>query len=88
MPVRAIPDPTPVPNLTFHNLGVVQRKHDVWAEDIYALELDNEIVPVPFSQFFLSMDKVLCRYWPQKTNPVDQYVIPDIYIPVVIKICS
>ncbi len=35
---------------------------------------------------FLSPDYVLCRYWPQKTEPVEQYVIPEIYVSVVLKL--
>ncbi len=72
------------------NFGIEQRKHDVWAKVIYALESGDETslprLPVPFSQFFLSMDKVLCRYWPQKTDSVEEYVITEIFAPVVLKL--
>ncbi len=89
-PVVAITDPSPVPSFTLHELGIAQRKHDIWAKVIYALESGNETslprLLVPFSQFFLSMDKVLRRYWPQKTDSVEQYVIPEIFVPVVLNI--
>ncbi len=59
-PVGAITDPTPVPNFTLHELGIAQRKHDVWTKVIYVLESGDETslprLPVPFSQFFLSMN--------------------------------
>ncbi len=52
---------------TLHELAAAQREHDVWRKVIYALESGDETqllsLPVPFSQFFLSEDKVLCRYW-------------------------
>ncbi len=38
----------------------------------------------PFSQFFLSRNIILCRYWPQKSVPIEQFVIPDRYAPVVL----
>ncbi len=41
---------------------------------------------MPFSQIFLSQDNVICRYWPEKTEPVEQYVIPETCIPVVLKL--
>ena len=50
-----------------HELANAQRQHDVWSKVIYALESGDEStlpkLPVPFTQFFLSLDKVLCRYW-------------------------
>ncbi len=33
-PVGTITDPTPVPSFTLHELGIAQRKHDVWAKVI------------------------------------------------------
>ena len=29
---------------------------------------------------------MLCRYWPQKANPVPQFVIPMVYVPVILKL--
>ena len=46
---------------------------------MYVLESGDQMglpdLPVPFSQFFLSSEGVLCRYWPSKKNPIAQYVI-------------
>ncbi len=51
----------------------------------YVLELGDEIdlsgLPVPLSQFFLSQDRVLCRYWQQKPVSVEQLVIPEKLVP-------
>ncbi len=57
---------------------------------IYALESGDEtaltLFPVPFSQFFLSPDKILCRNWPNKKQPVNQVVIPESLVPAVLRI--
>ncbi len=42
--------------------------------------------PIPFSQLFLSQDKVLCRYWAEKAETVEQFGIPEIFVPVVLKL--
>ncbi len=48
----------------------------MWKRIIYALKSGDETdlpkLPVPFSQFFLSREKILCRYWPQKPVPIEQ----------------
>ena len=82
---------TPVTkNFTIHDLANAQRQHDVWKKVIYALESGDETnlpnLPIPFSQFFVSQDGVLCRYWPQKTDPIPQFVIPESYIPRVLEL--
>ncbi len=43
-------------------------------------------LPVPFSQFFLPEDKVLCRYWAHKKKSVAQVVIPEYYVPAVLQL--
>ncbi len=43
-------------------------------------------LPVPFSQFFLSEDKVLCRYWAHIKETVAQVVIPEYYVPAVLQL--
>ncbi|RUM30633.1 MAG: hypothetical protein DSY32_02035 [Aquifex sp.] len=82
--------PTPVQNFTIGELAKAQRQHDIWSKVIYALESGDELMvpdlPVPFAQFFLSPDGVLCRYWPLKKEPVAQFVITESYIPVVLKL--
>ena len=90
--VGAVTDaPSPVKNFATQDLAKAQRQHDVWGKVIYALESGDELdlppLPVPFSQFFLSPDGVLCRYWPQKRDPVTQFVIPEVYVPVVLQLC-
>ncbi len=72
--VGAITGPQPViNNFSFPELLAAQRQHDVWSKVIYTLELGDETtlpsLPIPFKQFFLSEEKVLCRYWPNKKNP-------------------
>ncbi len=60
----------------------------MWGKVIYTLESGDEItlpsLPVPFSQFFLSQDGVLCRYWPCKNQYVVQFVIFECYVPAVL----
>ncbi len=41
---------------------------------------------MPFSQIFLSPDRVLCRYWPRKKEPVAQFVVPECYVPAVLNL--
>ncbi len=41
-------------------------------------------LPVPFSQFFLSSNGVLGRFWPSKRQPVEKYVIPETMVAVVL----
>ncbi len=36
------------------------------------------------SQFFLSPDRVLCRYWSRKRESVAQFVEPECYVPAVL----
>ncbi len=43
-------------------------------------------LPVPFSQFFLSEDKVLCRCWAHKKESVAQVVIPKYYVPALLQL--
>ncbi len=75
-------------NFSLHQLAAAQRDHYVWKGVIYALESGDEtplpLLPVPFSQFSLSSDRVLCRYWPSKRHPVEQYVIPEPLTPTVL----
>ena len=41
---------------------------------------------IPLSQFFLDRDGVLCRYWPNKRSVATQFVIPEVYVPTVLKL--
>ncbi len=81
IPVGAVTDSTAIPNFNIEELYAAQRDHHMWKRVIYALESGDETdlpkLPVPFSHFFLSRDKILCRYWPQKPVPVEQFLIPD-----------
>ncbi len=81
-------DPTPVENFSLQQLADAERKHDVWKAVIYALESGDGTalpsMPVPFSQFSLSSDGVLCRFWPSKRHPVEHYVIPETLVPAVL----
>lgn len=81
-------DPTPVENFSLHQLAVAQREHNVYKAVIHALDSSNETslppLPVPFLQFFLSSDGVLCRFWPSKRQPVEQYAIPEAMVPAVL----
>ncbi len=56
---------------------------------IYALESGDEttlpLLPVPFSQFFLSPGKILCRNWSNKKLQVNQAVIPEFLVPAVLR---
>ncbi len=57
---------------------------------MFGLESGDEAslppLPVPFSQFFWSPDRVLCRYWPRKKEPVAQFVVPECYVPAVLNL--
>ncbi len=81
-------DPPAMPNFSLQQLAGAQRNHDVWKAVIYALESGDETtlpsLPVPFSQFSLSSDGILCRFWLSKRNPVEQYVIPEALVPTVV----
>ncbi len=46
---------------------------------------ETSLPPLPVS-FFLSSDRVLCRYWPRKKEPVAQFVVPECYVPAVINL--
>ncbi len=56
---------------------------------IYALKSGDEttlpLLPVPFSQFFLSPEKILCRNGPNKKHQVNQAVIPESLVPAVLR---
>ncbi len=83
-------DTPPVTNFSLQDLDTAQREHDIWAKVIYAFGSGDEATfsrfTIQFSQFFLSQDNILCRYWPEKTELVEQYVIPETYVPVVLKL--
>ncbi len=82
-------NPPPLENFSLPELATAQRDHGLWRHVIYALESGDEStlphLPVPFSQFFLSPDRVLCRNWPGKRSSVDQLVIPDTLVPAVLR---
>ena len=77
-----------IDNFSFADLAEAQRKHDLWQRVIYALESGDDTnlpsLPIPFNQFFLSEEKVLCRYWPAKKSGVVQYVVPECFVPAVL----
>ncbi len=81
--------PPPLENLSSTDLTKAQREHDLWRHVIYALESVDEstlpLLPVPFSQFFLSPDKVLCRTWCNKKHRVNQVVIPESLVSTVLR---
>ncbi len=80
-------DSTPVENFSLQQLAA-QGDHAVWKTVIYVLERGDETslspLSVPFSQFSLSPDRVLCRYWPSKRHPVEQYVMHEPLTPTVL----
>ncbi len=84
--------PSQIENFTLHDLAAAQRQHDVWSKVIFALESGDETslppLPVSFSQFVLSPDRVLCRYWPRKKEPVAQFVVPECYVPAMLNVES
>ena len=90
VPIGAVKGADLLENFSIHELGIEQRKHDVWGKVIYALESGDEtslpVLSVPFPQFFLSADRVLCRHWSQKTKVVEQFVIPEVFVPTVLKL--
>ncbi len=81
---------TVIENFTLHELAAAQREHDVWRKVIYALESGDETqlpsLSVPFLQFFLSENKVICRHWAHKKEFVAQVVIPEYSVPVILQL--
>ncbi len=81
---------SPVENFSLLELRTAQREHDVWKGVIYALESGDETalpaLAVLFSQLSLSPDGVVTRFWPSKRHPVEQYVIPDAFVPTVLQL--
>ncbi len=81
-------NPPLVKNFSLQQLADAQKEHDVWKAVIYGLESGDETalppLPVPLLQFSLSSDGVLCRFWPSKRHPVEQYVIPETLVPAVL----
>lgn len=90
--VGGVVEQTPtIQNFSLHELANAQRQHDVWSKVIYALESGDETTlpktHVPFSQFSLTKEKVLCRCWTSgKRDPVTQLVIPESHVPVVLSL--
>ncbi len=86
IPIGAITNSDVLRNFTSPELHLAQREHPVWKKVIYALESGDEKnlpdLPVPFSQFFLLEDSLLCKSRPTKPVPIDQLFIPDKYVPV------
>ncbi len=79
--VGPVTDTWPIAKFNLKDLCNAQREHHIWEKVIYSLDSGDETqlldMPIPFSHFFLSQDKVLCRYWSQKPVPVEQLVIPE-----------
>ncbi len=77
-----------VQNISPHELINAQRQCDLWSKLRYALESGDESnlpkLPIPFSQFFLSQEGVVCRYLPHKYEPVSQLVIPESHGPTIL----
>ncbi len=82
--------PSQIENFTLQDLAAAQRQYDVWSKVIFALESGDETslppLPVSFPQFFLSPDRVLCRYWPRKKEPVSQFAVPEKLVPAVLNL--
>ncbi len=64
--------PSQIENSTLQDLAVAQHQHDVWSGHIhFGVGWWNKspvTTCVFFSHFFLSPDRVLCRYWPRKKD--------------------
>ncbi len=77
-------------NFSLDKLRVAQHSHDIWSRIIYALESGGgrylPALPVSFRQFFLSDERVLCRYRPSKKQAVAKFVVPERFIPTVLKL--
>ncbi len=88
--IGAITNSEVIRSFTSPEFHSAQREHTVFKKVIYALESGDEKnlpdLPVPFSQFFLSEDSLLCRPWSTKPVPIDQLVIPDKNAPVTLKL--
>ena len=90
VPVSAVSQVSPVENFSLEELGAEQRKHETWGKVIYALESgDLSTLPslhVPFSQFFLSSDNVLCRQAQKGEGCKNLLVIPEVLVSVVLQL--
>ena len=71
-------------------LGVEQRKHELWSKVIHALESGDEShlpeLHVPFSQFFLHNNALCRRGTLQAPNANDQWVIPEVFVPALLQL--
>ncbi len=89
VPVGSVAEmPAQIQNFTLQDLAAAQRQHDGWSK--VALESGGETSlpppPVSFSQFFLSPDRVSCRYWSRKKETVAQFVVPEKLVPAVLNL--
>ncbi len=88
VPVGAASDSIPVNNFTLKELCKAQREHEIWSKVIHALDSGEEDnlprLHIPFSQFFMSPDNVLCRHNPQTGDSSKQYIIPESLVPVIL----
>ena len=79
---------TPLNNFSLLELTGAQHRHGVWSQVIHHLKSGDEVslpeLHILLSQFLLDMDGVLCRYWPNKKYPVEQFVIPEEYVPTIL----
>ncbi len=79
--------PSQTGNITLQELAAAQHQHDIRSKVKFALEPGDETslppLPVSFSQFFLSPDRVLCRYWARNKDPVAQFVVAECLVPAV-----
>ncbi len=74
MPVGPVSEYIPVNSFTLKELGKAEREHEIWSKVILALEsAEEDNLPrlnIPFSQFFMSPDNVLCRHNPQMGDSI------------------
>ena len=80
----------PIDNFSSEGLAKHQREHDVWRKVIYALEsgdvIDIPSLIIPFKEFFLAENNVLCRQASNTRNSPIQWVIPESLVPIVLKL--
>lgn len=89
VPVVAVTQTPTMPNFSLLEWRVAQHQHDIWQNIMYALESGDELnypsLTLPYSQFYLTPDGVLFRSWTHKREKVPQFVIPECYVPAILK---
>ncbi len=89
VPVGATTQQPTIENLSMQELRAEQQKHATWGTVIFALESGDETslppMHVPISQLYLTKEGVLRRLAADNSDGNDQWIIPENFVPTVLK---